>query len=330
MGHDHGSHDQDHHEGHDHASHDHAAHGHAHGGHGHSHAPADFGRAFAIGVSLNLGYVVIEAFFGVASGSMALLADAGHNLSDVFGLVLAWIAATLAKRRPTAQRTYGYKRGPILASLANAVFLLVATGAIVWESTRRLIHPAPVVESTIVWVAVIGVLVNAGTALMFMSGRKDDLNVRGAFLHMVADAAVTVGVIVAALVIGWTGWLWLDPVASLAISVVIVAGTWGLLRDSFALAMDAVPPGIDPQHVRDYFIGLPGVDEVHDLHIWGLSTTETAVTAHLVRADASGDGLLLERIGRETRDRFGIGHVTIQLETPETASRCELRSDHVV
>ena len=313
-----------------HHGHDHEGHAHGGGGHAHSHAPADFGRAFAIGVALNGGYVLLEAAFGIASGSLALLADAGHNLSDVFGLVLAWVAAHLAKRQPTAQRTYGYKRGPILASLGNAVILLVATGAIGLEAVRRLLHPEPIAEETVIWVAAIGVLVNAGTALMFMAGRKHDLNVRGAFVHMVADAAVTVGVIVAALVIGWTGWLWLDPVVSLLIAVVIVAGTWGLLRDSLALAMDAVPPGIDPARVRAYLSGLPGVDEVHDLHIWGLSTTETAVTAHLVRRDASGDTALIERVCREAREMFGIGHATIQLETPEAASHCGLRPDHVV
>ena len=315
--------------GHDHG-HGHEGHAHGGGGHTHSHAPADFGRAFAIGVALNGGYVLLEAAFGFASGSLALLADAGHNLSDVFGLVLAWVAAHLAKRQPTAQRTYGYKRGPILASLGNAVILLVATGAIGLEAVRRLLHPEPVSEDTVIWVAAIGVLVNAGTALMFMSGRKHDLNVRGAFVHMVADAAVTVGVIAAAFVIGWTGWMWLDPVVSLGIALVIVAGTWGLLRDSFALAMDAVPPGIDPGRVRAYLSGLPGIDEVHDLHIWGLSTTETAVTAHLVRRDASSDTMLIERICREARDMFGIGHATIQLETPEAASQCGLRPDHVV
>ncbi|MDX7952410.1 cation diffusion facilitator family transporter [Lichenihabitans sp. Uapishka_5] len=306
-------------------------HGHAHShGHGHSHAPADFGRAFAIGVALNGGYVLIEAVYGFASGSLALLADAGHNLSDVFGLVLAWTAATMAKRRPTAQRTYGWKRGPILASLGNAVILLIATGAIGIESVRRLLHPEPVIETTVIWVATIGVLVNAGTALMFMAGRKSDLNVRGAFVHMVADAAVTVGVIAAAVAIGWTGWLWLDPLASLVIAAVIVAGTWGLLRDSLSLAMDAVPPGIDAGAVRAYLGGLPGIDEVHDLHIWGLSTTETALTAHLVRRDATGDTELVDRICRDARDRFGIGHATIQLETPDGAARCGLRPDHVV
>ena len=315
---------------HDHDHHGHDRHGHAHGGHGHSHAPADFGRAFAFGVALNGGYVLVEAVFGLASGSLALLADAGHNLSDVFGLVLAWVAATLAKRRPTVRRTYGYKRGPILASLGNAVILLVATGAIVLEGVRRLLHPEPVAETTVIWVAAIGVAVNAGTALMFMSGRKNDLNVRGAFVHMVADAAVTVGVIAAAIVIGWTGWLWLDPAVSLVIAAVIVAGTWGLLRDSLALAMDAVPPGIDAGQVRAYLSGLPGVDEVHDLHIWGLSTTETAVTAHLVRRDTTGDTALIERICREARETFGIGHATIQFETPEGAEHCGLRPDHVV
>lgn len=313
------------------AGHEHGhGHAHDHGGHGHSHAPADFGRAFAIGVALNGGYVVVEAVCGFASGSLALVADAGHNLSDVLGLALGWAAAHMAKRQPTAQRTYGYKRGPILASLGNATILLLTTGAIAVEALRRFLHPEVVAEGTVIWVAALGVLVNAGTALLFMAGRKNDLNVRSAFVHMVADAAVTVGVIVAALLIGWTGWLWLDPLASLAIAVVILVGTWGLMRDSLALAMDAVPPGIDPAQVSRYLTGLPGVEEVHDLHIWGLSTTETAVTAHLVRREPAGDTDLIERICRDAREHFGIGHATIQLETPEGADRCGLRPDHVV
>lgn len=306
-------------------------HTHDHAGHaGHSHAPRDFGRAFAIGVALNGAYVVLEAVFGVASGSVALLADAGHNLSDVLGLGLAWVAAKAAARPPTARLTYGLKRGPILAALANAVILLIATGAIGLESAQRLFQPAPVAATTVIWVAAIGVVVNAGTAMMFMAGRKDDLNARGAFLHMAADAAVTLGVIAAAVVIGWTGWLRLDPLASLAIAVLIVVATWDLLKDSLSLAMDAVPPGIDPGRVRAFLCGLPGVDEVHDLHIWGLSTTDTAVTAHLVRTDAAADGVLLERVSREARQLFGIGHATVQLETPEAARRCTLRPDHVV
>ena len=308
----------------------HSQHGHAHAGGGHSHAPADFGRAFAIGVALNVVYVVLETIFGLIAGSLALLADAGHNLSDVLGLLLAWGAAALAKRGPTARRTYGYKRGPILASLANAVILLVAIGAIAWEAVQRLATPEPVASGTIIWVALIGVFVNAGTAWLFMSGRKGDLNIRGAFLHMAADAGVTVGVIFAALLIMWTGWQWLDPATSLVIAAVILVGTWGLLRDSANLAMDAVPPGIDQSEVERTLRALPGVTAVHDLHIWGLSTTETALTAHLVRTDAAADGALLRRLTEEVRERFGIGHATIQFETDEMAQTCALRPEHVV
>ncbi|HWL84100.1 MAG TPA: cation diffusion facilitator family transporter [Roseomonas sp.] len=304
-------------------------HSHAHGS-GHAHVPADFGRAFAIGVALNLGYVILEGVFGILSGSLALLADAGHNLSDVLGLLLAWGAHRLSQRGPTRRRTYGYKASSTLAALANAVLLLVAVGAIGWEAVRRLAEPAPVASGTVLWVAAVGVVVNAGTAWLFMSGRKGDLNVRGAFLHMAADAGVTVGVILAALAIRWTGWLWLDPAVSLAIAAVILVGTWGLLRDSVNLAMAAVPPGIDPDEAKAWLAGLPGVMEVHDLHIWAMGTSETALTAHLVRADSRADPDLLHRIQHEARERFGIAHPTVQLETPDAARACALRPDHVV
>jgi cobalt-zinc-cadmium efflux system protein len=296
--------------------------------HGHSHAPADFGKAFAIGTGLNLLYVVVEAVFGFLAGSMALLADAGHNLSDVLGLLLAWGATWLARRHPTRRRTYGYRRSSILASLANAVILLVAVGAIVVEAVRRLLHPEPVESGTILWVAVIGVFVNAGTAWLFMSGRKGDLNIRGAFLHMAADAGVTVGVIVAALLIMWTGWQWLDPAISLAIAVVILISTWGLLRDSVNLSLDAVPEDIDPHEVEAYLAGQPGVTEVHDLHLWGMSTTETTLTVHLVRPGSGTDDDLLARMWRELHNRFGIEHATFQVEAGDHT--CPLAPAQVV
>lgn len=309
-----------------HSSHDH---GHDHG-HGHSHAPASFGRAFAVGVSLNVSYVIIEGIYGYLSDSLALLADAGHNLSDVLGLLMAWAASYLATRGPTTRRTYGYKSTSTLAALANGVLLLLATGAIGWESIVRLMHPEPVQTTIMLWVAAAGVVVNGGTALMFMSGRKGDINVRGAFLHMAADAVVTLGVIVAALLIRATGWLWLDPAVSLVIAAVILVGTWRLLIDSANLALDAVPEGIDPTAVRAWLGTLPGVVEVHDLHVWAIGTTDTALTAHLVRDDSGRDRDLLLGVQEGARQRFGIAHATVQLETSEAASDCLLRPDHVI
>jgi cobalt-zinc-cadmium efflux system protein len=309
-------HHQGHHHGHDHHGHDHHAHGHHHG-------PADHGRAFAIGTGLNLVYVAVEAGFGLAAGSLALLADAGHNLSDVLGLLLAWGAATLARRAPTARRTYGWRRGSILAALANAALLLVAVGAIGWEAVSRLMSGGrPVETGTILWVAALGVVVNLGTALLFLRGRHGDLNIRGAYLHMLADAAVTVGVIIAALGIRATGWLWLDPATSLAIAAVILVGTWGLLRDSLDLAMDAVPPGIDPDAVAAWLAARPGVVEVHDLHIWALGTTETALTAHLVRPGAAPDDAFLAELREGLGSRFGIRHTTLQVESGDPALPC--------
>ncbi len=316
--------------GHQEDAHGHDHHGHSHGIGGHGHAPADFGRAFAIGVGLNTVYVAAEAFWGFSAHSVALLADAGHNLGDVVGLLGAWLASWLGKRGPSAGFTYGLRRSSILAALANAILLLVATGAISWEAIRRLITPEPAGGLVIVAVGLVGVVVNGGTAWLFMSGRKGDLNVRAAFLHMAADAALTLGVAIAGAVIMVTGWQRLDPAVSLVIAIAIVAGTWGLLRDSVNLSLDAVPPGIHQGEVALYLRGLPGIREVHDLHIWGMSTTETALTAHLVRDDASDDAALLHRIAHEVRDRFAIGHATVQLETPETAHRCVLRPDHVV
>lgn len=296
--------------------------GHAHGGMGHSHAPANFGRAFAIGIALNAGFVALEAGFGVLSGSLALLADAGHNLSDVFGLLLAWGASTLSRRRPTERRTYGLRRSSILAALFNALFLLVATGAIAWEAMGRFNAPAPIAGRTVIWVAAVGIVINTATALLFMAGRKGDLNIRGAFLHMAADAAVSLGVVIAGFAILSTGWGWIDPTVSLVIAALIVAGTWGLLRDSLDLALDAVPAGIEVPQVRQYLEGLPAVIEVHDLHIWAMSTTETALTAHLVRAVSTCDDALLSRASDELHDRFGIEHVTLQLETGNAAYPC--------
>jgi cobalt-zinc-cadmium efflux system protein len=287
---------------------------HHHGGLEHAHAPASFGRAFAIGTTLNIGYVVVQVIFGVAAHSLALVADAGHNLGDVLGLVLAWWASYLTKQPATDQRTYGMRRSSILAALANAIFLLIAVGGISWEAIRRLGDKSPVAGWTVIWVAGLGIIINLGTALLFQTGRDRDLNIRGAFLHMAADAAVSFGVVIAGVIILFTGWHWLDPTVSLLINGIIVYGTWGLLRDSFNLAMDAVPPGVNLFDVRRYLQSIPAITDAHHLHIWALSTTETALTVHLVKPDPSDDDGLLRRINHELTERFGIGHATIQFE----------------
>jgi cobalt-zinc-cadmium efflux system protein len=306
----------------------HAGHLHSHAGH--SHAPASYGRAFAIGVALNLSFVVLEATWGVLSHSLALLADAGHNLSDGLGLVLAWGATVLARQVPTERRTYGLRRSTTLAALFNAVLLLAAVGAIAWEAIGRFRDPPPVAGGTLVWVAAVGIAVNTATALLFAAGRKSDLNIRGAFLHMAADAGVSLGVALAGVVILATGWRWLDPAVSLLISVVILVGTSGLLRDSFNLALDAVPAGIRVADVRRYLEGLPQVCEVHDLHIWGMSTTETALTAHLVMPNRQPDDCFFRDAAREMHDRFGIEHVTLQVENGDPDTPCRQAPDHVV
>lgn len=298
--------------------------------HTHSHAPADYGRAFAIGVTLNLGFVIAEFFYGQASHSLALVADAGHNLSDVLSLLLAWGAMLLSQRLPSQRRTYGFRRSSILASLVNAVVLLVTVGAVAWEAIQRLYDPAPVTEITVIWVAAVGILVNGVTAFLFMAGRERDLNIKGAFLHMASDAAVSLGVVVAGIVILYTGWYWLDPVVSLVVMGIILVGTWGLLRDSLNLALDAVPEDIDVPAVQEYLRSIAGVSNVHDLHIWGMSTTEAALTAHLVMPDASCEDQLLSRICHELHDKFGIEHTTVQVEKGDPAHPCNLAPDHVI
>jgi cobalt-zinc-cadmium efflux system protein len=281
--------------------------------HGH-HKLSTYNRAFAVGVLLNVAFVAAEAGFGILSGSLSLLADAGHNLSDVLGLLLAWGASYLVQRRTSERRTYGWRKSSILAALMNAVLLMVAVGGIAWEAVRRIGQPVAVAGETIILVAAAGVVVNTATALLFLSGRKKDLNIRGAFLHMAADAAVSAGVAASGVAILATGWAWLDPAVSLVVSAIIVAGTWGLLKDSLNLALDAVPAGIDPAAVKNYLAGLPGVEGIHDLHIWAMSTTETALTAHMLKPDAAGDDQLIRKAGCELGERFGIAHVTIQLE----------------
>lgn len=282
--------------------------------HDHEHTAQDYNRAFVVGIGLNLGFVFLEAGLGLWANSLALLADAGHNLGDVLGLLLAWGASYLSSRRPTARRTYGLRRSSILAALLNTVVLLVAIGGIAWEAIKRLQNPEPVSGLVVVGVAAAGVMVNGATALLFMAGRKRDLNIRGAFLHMTADAGVSAGVVIAGLVIRFTGWQWVDPAASLLVVAVIAIATWGLFRESLDLALDAVPAGIDPAAVEAYLASLPGITAVHDLHVWGMSTTEVALTAHLVKPDGQLDDCLLETVTEELQKKFGIGHVTIQLE----------------
>ena len=305
-------------------------HDHDHSPGGHQHAPANFGKAFAIGIALNLAYVAGEAFYGVIAHSLALLADAGHNLGDVLGLAGAWLASVLGKRQPGGRYTYGLRRSSILAALGNAIVLLVVTGGIAWEGIRRLMEPEPSGGFIIMVVAAVGIAVNGMTALLFMSGRKNDLNIKGAFLHMASDALVALGVVIAGAVIMLTGWLWLDPAISLVVSAIIVAGTWSLLRDSINFSLDAVPPGVDQDKVAAFLRKLPGVAEVHDLHIWGMSTTETALTAHLVRPGASIDDDMLHDACRELREHFGIDHATFQVEDGTGAHPCSLRPAEVV
>jgi cobalt-zinc-cadmium efflux system protein len=281
-------------------------------------------------VVLNVGFVVVEAACGIWSGSLALLADAGHNLSDVLGLLLAWGALALSRRRPSPRRTYGLGRTSIMAALANGLILLVAVGAITWEAVGRLMHPAPVASTTVIVVAAFGVIINTATALLFWSGQRRDLNIRGAFLHMAADAAVSLGVVAGGLLIRTTGWLWVDPVLSLVIAGVIAWSTWDLLWHALELALDSVPRGIDPDAVRAYLQQLEGVTEVHDLHIWGLSTTQTALTVHLVRPQAQVDDDWLAEVAHTLHDRFGIAHATIQVENGGGRQACRLSPDEVI
>ena len=306
-------------------SHDHQSH--AHSAHGNS--PASYGRAFAIGIALNLAYVAGEAVAGIISGSLALLADAGHNLSDVLGLSLSWGAAVLSRRQPSGRFTYGLRSSSILAALANAIILLVVTGGIAWEAIWRIAHPVPIASGIVVVVAAIGIFINGGTALLFASGSAD-LNVKSAFLHLAADALVTAGVVVAGIVIWLTDWRWLDPAVSLFVSAVIVLGTWGLFKSAIGLALNAVPEGVNAAAVRAHLLALPGVAGLHDLHIWGMSTTETALTCHLIMpAGHPGDGVL-NAIAQQLHHRFAIEHATIQIELADTDEACALTPEHVV
>jgi cobalt-zinc-cadmium efflux system protein len=319
------SHDESRHHNHEHGRGD--GHNHAHGG-GHGHAPASFGRAFALGVALNLGFVAVEAVYGISSRSIALLSDAGHNVSDVLALAVAWLASELVKRPPTTRFTYGLRGSSILAALFNAMFLMMTVGAISWEAIRRLGSPEPVAGKTVMIVAAIGIVVNGVTAWMFAGG-KGDINLRGAFVHMASDALVAAGVVVAGFVIMLTGWLWLDPAVSLAINAVIVVGAWGLLRDSLGIAMAAAPSAIDPAKVRTFLAGRPGVESLHDLHIWPMSTTEVALTCHLVMPEGHPGDAFLQQLAEDLARRFRIAHSTTQIEIDPDAA-CALAPDEVV
>lgn len=292
-----------------------------HHSHSHGHSPTpNYGRAFAVGILLNSIFIGIEVVYGFLSHSLALIADAGHNLGDVLGLFLAWGATALGRRAATERHSYGLQRSTVLAALANAVLLLVAVGAIILEAVQRLEAPSPVTADTVIWVALAGIVINAGTAMMFMSGRKGDLNIRGAFLHMAADALISAGVVAGAVIILFTGWQWVDPALSLILALTIIYSSWRLLWDSLNLALDAVPKRIDAAAVRAYLLGLPSVTDVHHLHIWGLSTTEAALTVHLVLADDGRNNTLLHQINHDLHDRFGIGHATIQFESAGEAA----------
>lgn len=301
---------------------------HSHQDHGHSHTPPSNNAAFAIGVALNAGFVVAEVVYGLSANSLALLSDAGHNLSDVFGLLIAWGAIHLSRSLPTKRRTYGLRRSSILAALVNAVVLLVVVGGISWEATKRFEHPEAVLADTVIWVAAVGIVINTISALLFMTGRKSDLNIKGAFLHMAGDAGISAGVVLAGIAIRATGWQWLDPAVSILIGLLIVWGTWGLLRESMNLAMDAVPEGIDLHAVEAYLAALSGVQSVHDLHIWGMSTSEAALTVHLVMPRTPPSDGFLDEVCHELRAHFGIAHVTVQIEHGDV--ECHQAPAHVV
>lgn len=298
----------------------HGGHDHSHGDH--SHGPTRHDRAFAIGVTLNVGFAAVELAFGLISQSLALIADAGHNFSDVAGLLIAWFAALLARKPATSLRTYGYRRASILAALANAALLIAAVGWIVVEAVQRFFDPQPVASTTVIVVAALGVVINTATALLFMRGREHDINIKGAYLHMAADAAVSTGVVTAGILIYFTGWLWLDPAISIAIAFVILWSTWSLARDSLNLSLDMVPPNVDRGEVEKYLASLPGVSNVHHLHIWAMSTTEIALTVHLVRPNASLDDEFLKDACEGLKRSFGIVHATFQIEAGACPEAC--------
>lgn len=299
----------------------------SHDHHHHSHEIKNYNRAFGIGVTLNIVFVIIEVFYGLVADSLALIADAGHNLSDVMSLLLAWGASYLATKQPTDQRTYGLRKVTIMASLLSAVLLFIALGGIAWESIERISSPQPVNGLTVIVVAAIGVVINTLTALLFVKGQKHDLNIRAAYLHMAADAAISLGVVIAGIAILVTGWLWLDPFISLFIVLFIIIGTWNLLKDSINLSIDAVPQGINLSEIKSYLMGLNSISDIHDLHVWALSTTDTALTVHLVTKNELIDNDLLQEIQEHLHHHFHISHATIQIENRSGNYKCMLNSD---
>ncbi len=296
--------------------------------HPHHHQVANYNRAFAIGILLNVVFVIIEASYGILAGSMALLADAGHNLSDVVSLLLAWGASVLAKKAATEKRTYGFRKATVMAALLSSIMLLIALGGIAWESINRMFNPQPVQGMTVIVVASIGVVINTITALLFFKGQQHDLNIRGAFLHMAADAAVSLGVVIAGIFILFKNWLWIDPLVSLLIVMIILIGTWRLFGESLNYAMDAVPENVDLQKIQQYLLDCDQVDSLHDLHVWPLSTSETALTVHLVVKGSPLDNAFLSQLQHDLHDHFAIEHATIQLESADDASFCLLGSNH--
>jgi cobalt-zinc-cadmium efflux system protein len=302
---------------------------HDHRNHDHGLAPGNVGAMLAIAMALNVGLVAIQVFYGVVANSVALLADAGHNFGDALGLVIAWGALVLTRLVPTARYTYGFRSASILAALLNGMILLVVTGAIAWEAIGRFFEPHQVAGTTVMVVATLGILINGLSAWLLMAGQKRDLNIRGAFLHLMADAAVSLGVVVAGGLILLTGWNWLDPTVSVAISAAIVWGTWGVLREAINHSLDAVPAGIDPRKLAEFLSGLSGVESIHDLHVWAMSTTETALTCHLVMPKGHPGDEFLQKLCDQLHDKFEIAHPTVQIELPDTGT-CKLAPEHVV
>lgn len=303
---------------------------HNHHSHDHQHTPADFGKAFFLGILLNTVFIIAEIIYGLHANSLSLLADAGHNASDVLGLFMAWGAVILSKRFPSERYTYGLQSSSIMAALGNAIFLLIACGGIGLEAIQRFSQPVEIASTTVIAVASIGILVNGFTAWLFMSGRKGDLNIRGAFLHMAADAVVSLGVVVSGAIMLWTGWLWLDPVVSLGISLIIIIGTWGLLRDSINLALQAAPKGISTTKVKTYLSTLEDVKEVHDLHIWAMSTTNVALSVHLLMSNGHPGDCFIKTITHTLEHDFGIAHATIQIEIGDLNDECRFAPEQVV